>query len=55
MSKGDRWFRLTMRVLDIAEKLPWGQWAKSAKARRIERKKRREARREARKLRRGSR
>jgi len=43
------WFRVTMRVLDVLGKLPWGQWARNAKHRRMERRIRREERRERRK------
>ena len=46
------WFRITMRVLGILEKMPWSQWAKNAKARRAERRKRRELRRQRREERR---
>ena len=46
------WFRITMRVLGILEKMPWSHWAKNAKARRAERRKRRELRRQRREERR---
>jgi len=52
VSKGERWYRLTIRVLELAEKLPWGEWARNARERRVAR---RERRKRARELRRESR
>lgn len=46
------WFRVTMRVLDVLGKLPWGAWARNAKDRRRARQDRREARRKRREERR---
>ena len=49
MKEGGPWYRITMRVLGIMERLPWGQWASNAKDRRRERQRRRALRKERRK------